>query len=69
MLRAHVGSFGWRYRRGQRGSPWDWVQAQLSSQSDGWPMLHSGLFGGDRERLGAALKVMVAATQRRDWDW
>lgn len=69
MLRAHVGSFSWRYRRGQRGSPWDWVQAQLSIQGDNWPMLRSGLFGGNRERLEAALKVMVAATQRRDWDW
>jgi len=63
----HVGSFGWRYRHGRSGSPWDWVQAELSSQGDGWPIL--GLFGGDRKRLEAALSAVVEATKRRDWGW
>lgn len=69
MLRAHVGSFGWRYRRGQRGSPWEWIQAQLTTHGDKWPLIQSELFDASRERLEAALQVMLTATQKRGWDW
>jgi len=50
---APVGSYGWRSRRREHGTPYAWIAAEGEAAGEGWALLQGPLFGQSRERFDA----------------
>lgn len=61
-----IGSYGWRYRHGQRGGPWERVERELADQAEEWPPLQAGLFGGSLGRAKQAVESLNQSITQGD---
>lgn len=51
-----IGSYAWRYKHARGKGPREWVGAEL--ETDNWPAVEAGMFGGSAERARTAFDKM-----------